>query len=104
MDHMFVNEAYRVWHGDSHRDDARQALVNHEHIDLYAQGPTTDTRYAPGEHIPGLAAGGWLDAGDFDVRTQTQYAVVRQLADTWERYRSNRDETLIDEPRRRVEM
>ncbi|MDI1365405.1 MAG: cellulase N-terminal Ig-like domain-containing protein, partial [bacterium] len=36
MDHMFVNEAYRVWHGDSHRDDALQAPINHEHLDLYA--------------------------------------------------------------------
>ncbi len=104
MDHMFVNEAYRVWHGDSHRDDARQAPINHEHIDLYAQGPATDTRYAPGEHIPGLAVGGWLDAGDFDIRTQTQYAVIRQLSDTWERFHPPRDQTLIDEQRRRVEM
>ena len=83
MDHMLVNEAYRVWHGDSHRDDARQAPVNHEHIDLYRQGPTTDTRFAPGEHIPGMNVGGWLDAGDFDIRTQTQYAVIRSLVGIW---------------------
>ncbi|WP_129790634.1 glycoside hydrolase family 9 protein [Sphingosinicella sp. CPCC 101087] len=104
MDHMFVNEAYRVWHGDPHRDDARQAPLDHEHIDLYRQGPTTDTRFAPGEHIPGLAVGGWLDAGDFDQRTQTQYAVVRSLVDIWERYRPERDTTWIDQQRRRVEL
>ena len=104
MDHMLVNETYRVWHGESHRDDALQAPVNHEHIDLYRQGPMTDTRYKPGEHIPGLAVGGWLDAGDFDIRTQTQYAVIRQLVDTYERYRPVRDETLIDQKLRRVEM
>lgn len=104
MDHMLVNEAYRVWHGDPHRDDARQAPLNHEHIDLYRQGPTTDTKFAPGEHIPGLAVGGWLDAGDFDQRTQTQYAVVRSLVDTWERHRPERDATLIDQRLRRVEM
>ena len=104
MDHMLVNEAYRVWQGDPHRDDARQAPLNHEHIDLYRQGPTTDTKFAPGEHIPGLAVGGWLDAGDFDQRTQTQYAVVRSLVDTWERHRPERDTTLIDQDRRRVEM
>src|SRR3546814_1526228 len=78
MDHMFVNEAYRVWHGEAHRDDARQAPVSHEHLDLYAQGPTTDTRFKGGEHIPGLNVGGWFDAGDFDIRTQSQYAVVRR--------------------------
>jgi hypothetical protein len=104
MDHMFVNEAYRVWHGDPHRDDARQAPVEHEHIDLYRQGPTTDTRFKPGEHIPGLNVGGWLDAGDFDIRTQTQYAVVRSLVESWERFRPDRDAVAVDQGRRRVEI
>lgn len=104
MDHMFVNEAYRVWHGDPHRDDARQAPVNHEHIDLYRQGPTTDTKFEPGEHIPGLAIGGWLDAGDFDIRTQTQYAVVRSMVDSWERFALKRDTTSVDWDRRHVEI
>ena len=104
MDHMFVNEAYRVWHGDPHRDDARQAPVNHEHIDLYRQGPTTDTKFKPGEHVPGLAVGGWLDAGDFDIRTQTQYAVIRSLVESWERFRPDRDAVSVDQARRRVEI
>ncbi|PSJ43625.1 glycoside hydrolase [Sphingomonas deserti] len=104
MDHMFVNEAYRVWHGEPHRDDARQAPVNHEHIDLYRQGPTTDTKFKPGEHIPGLNVGGWLDAGDFDIRTQTQYAVIRSMVESWERFRPARDTTAIDQERRRVEI
>lgn len=104
MDHMFVEEAYRVWHGDAHRDDALQAPLNHEHIDLYRQGPTTDTPYKPMEHIPGLNVGGWFDAGDFDIRTQTHYAVVRTLVDTWEQFRPTRDETAIDEARRHVEI
>ena len=104
MDHMSVNEAYRTWHGDSHRDDARQAPVDHEHIDLYRQGPTTDTRFAPGEHIPGLNVGGWYDAGDFDIRTQSQYQVIRSLADAAERYGLTRDTVSVDQARRHVEM
>jgi hypothetical protein len=104
MDHMFVNEAYRVWHGDPHRDDAMQAVTDHEHIDLYAQGPNTNTKYKPYEHIPGLNVGGWFDAGDFDIRTQSQYAVVRQMAATWEAFRPTRDTTQIDWTRRHVEM
>ncbi|MCA8899731.1 MAG: glycoside hydrolase, partial [Hyphomonas sp.] len=60
MDHMFVNEAYRVWHGAAHLDDALQAPVNHEHHDLYAQGPTTDTAFSGLQHIPGLNVGGWF--------------------------------------------
>jgi hypothetical protein len=35
-------------------------------------GPTTETRYTPGEHIPGLNVGGWFDAGDDDIRTGAQ--------------------------------
>jgi hypothetical protein len=104
MDHVFVNEAYRVWHGASHLDDALQAPVNHEHFDLYAQGPTTDTPYQPGEHIPGLNVGGWFDAGDFDLRTQTHYATVLSMVQTWESFRPDRDETAVDQKKRYVDI
>lgn len=104
MDHMLVNEAYRVWHGASHLDDARQAPVNHEHFDLYAQGPTTDSAFKPGEHIPGLDIGGWFDAGDFDLRTQTHYATVTSLVHTWEKFHPERDETTVDQAKRHVEI
>jgi len=104
MDHVFVNEAYRVWHGASHLDDALQAPVNHEHFDLYAQGPTTDTPYEPGEHIPGLNIGGWFDAGDFDIRTPSQYHTVLSLVQTWETFGLKRDETTIDQKKRYVDI
>ena len=104
MDHMLVNEAYRVWHGASHLDDALQAPVDHEHFDLYAQGPTTDTPYQPGEHIPGLNVGGWYDAGDYDIRTQTQYYVVSSLAEVWELFKPTRDETTINQQDLFVDM
>ena len=104
MDHMLVNEAYRVWHGASHLDDALQAPVNHEHFDLYAQGPNTDTQYSPGEHIPGLNIGGWYDAGDYDIRTQTQYSVVLNLVQTWENFGVTRDQTTIVQRNRYVDI
>ena len=104
MDHMLVKEAYRVWHGASHLDDALQAPVNHEHFDLYAQGPTTDTPYKPGEHIPGLNVGGWFDAGDFDIRTQTHYATILSMVQTWETFHPERDETSINQRLRSVEI
>lgn len=104
MDHMTVNEAYRVWHGACHLDDALQAPVNHEHFDLYAQGPTTDTPFAPGEHIPGLNIGGWFDAGDYDIRTQTHYDVVLNLVHAWEDFGPARDETTIDQNIRFVDI
>ncbi|WP_129642124.1 glycoside hydrolase family 9 protein [Peristeroidobacter agariperforans] len=104
MDHMFVNEAYRVWHGASHLDDARQAAENKEHFDLYGGSPSNDSPFKAGEHIPGLNVGGWYDAGDFDLRTQTHYSVVQSLVDTWERYKPMRDETSINQERRHVEI
>jgi endoglucanase len=104
MDHMTVNEAYRVWHGASHLDDALQAPVNHEHFDLYAQGPTTDTPYKPGEHIPGLNIGGWYDAGDYDIRTQSQYATVNDLVMVWEHFAPKRDTTTVDYDRKYVDL
>ena len=104
MDHMFVNEAYRVWHGASHLDDARQAAENKEHFDLYGGSASNDSPFKAGEHIPGLNIGGWYDAGDFDLRTQTHYAVVRSLVETWERYKPTRDETSISQERRHVEI
>jgi len=104
MDHMFVNEAYRVWHGRSHMDDARQVPPGKQHFDLFGQGPDLDSPFQPGEHIPGLDYGGWFDAGDFDIRTQTHYATVMSLVDTWEQFRPQRDETTIDQRKRHVEL
>ena len=104
MDHMLVNEAYRVWHGAAHLDDARQAPVNHQHFDGYRMGPSTETRYQPGERIPGLDVGGWFDAGDYDIRTPAHAATVMHLVDAWERFRPERDETLVDQAGRYVDM
>jgi hypothetical protein len=104
MDHMLVNEAYRVWHGASHLDDALQAPVNHEHFDLFAQGPTTDTPYQPGEHIPGLNIGGWYDAGDYDIRTQSQYYTILHLVHALEDFDIYRDETLVEQENRYVDL
>jgi len=97
MDHVRVREAYRIWHGLAHMDDARQAPVNHTHFDGYTMGPSTDTPYKPGEHIPGLNVGGWHDAGDFDLRTQSQDAVIIDLVLTRELFGADWDETSIDE-------
>jgi len=104
MDHMFVNEAYRVWHGASHLDDALQAPTNRQHFDLYAQGPTTGNKFKPFEHIPGLNIGGWYDAGDFDIRTQTVYAVVQSLVHAWEDFRLTRDETTVNQRTKYVDI
>ncbi len=104
MDHMTVNEAYRVWHGLTHMDDALQAPVNIQHFDGYRMGPTTETKYKPLERIPGLAVGGWFDAGDFDIQTGSHAMVIMNLVATWEAFTPTRDQTLIDQQQRFVDM
>lgn len=104
MDHIKVRENYRVWHGISHMDDARQAPVNYTHFDGYAMGPTSDSRFTTGQHIPGLNIGGWYDAGDYDIRTQTQARVVTDLVLAREGFHLDWDETTVDEDARLVQI
>jgi hypothetical protein len=85
-------------------DDALQAPVNHHHFDLYAQGAETGTKYKPLEHIPGLNVGGWYDAGDYDIRTQTNQAVIIDLVRSWEYFKPERDETTVNQMTRYVEI
>jgi endoglucanase len=104
MDHIKVRESYRVWHGESHMDDARQAPVSYTHFDGYSMGATSDSPFAAGEHIPGLNQGGWFDAGDYDIRTQTQARVITELVLAREAFRLDWDETSIDEAARLVQI
>ena len=104
MDHVKVREGYRIWHGASHLDDARQAPVNYQHFDGYSMGPTSDSPFAPGEHIPGLDRGGWYDAGDYDIRTETQARAITDLALAREYFQVDWDETTVDEKARSVQI
>ena len=104
MDHMFVNEAYRVWHGAPFLDDCLQAPLNHQHFDGYRMGDTTDTRYKPLERIPNMAIGGWFDAGDFDIQTGSHNGVITSFVDAWENFRVDRDETFVDQSTRYVDI
>lgn len=104
MCHVRVNDRYRVWHDYCHLDDARMAPVNHNHFDGYLQGASTLTRYAPGEPVPGLDVGGWHDAGDYDLRVESQAGTIQWLAHAWERFRPELDNTWIDQENRIVEI
>ncbi len=104
MNHMFVNEAYRVWHGEPFKDGYLQAPPNTDHFDLHRQGPTTDTQFKALELIPGLNTGGFFDAGDFDIETGSNIGVVQNLVQTWEYFKPNRDQTFVDEKQRYVDL
>lgn len=104
MCHMRVMEKYRVWHGLCHDDDARMAPTGFTHIDGYAQGPSTLTKYQPGDIVPGLNVGGWHDAGDFDLRVESQAGEVYILAAAYEAFGVHWDATTIDQARKITEI
>jgi endoglucanase len=104
MCHMRVNDRYRVWHGACHLDDARMAPVDYNHFDGYLQGASTLTAYQSGEHVAGLDRGGWHDAGDFDLRVESQSETMRGLALAHEEFGGHYDNTTIDERERVVEI
>ncbi|MDP2890514.1 MAG: cellulase N-terminal Ig-like domain-containing protein, partial [Bacteroidota bacterium] len=104
MNHMFVNEAYRVWHGEPFKDGYLQAPPNSDHFDLHSQGPTTDTKYKALELIPGLNIGGFFDAGDFDIETGANIGVVQNFVQTWEYFKPLRDQTFVDQKQRYVDL
>lgn len=104
MNHMFVNEAYRVWHGEPFKEGYLQAPPNTDHFDLHDQGPTTDTKYKALELIPGLNVGGFFDAGDFDIETGANIGVVQNFVQTWEYFKPMRDQTFVDQKQRYVDL
>ena len=104
MCHMRINDHYRVWHGLCHLDDALMAPVNTNHFDGYRQGPTTLTNFQSLEPVPGLNRGGWHDAGDYDLRVESQIGTVWMLALMVEEFGLDYDATLIDQENRLVEI
>jgi len=104
MCHMRVEERYRVWHDLCHMDDALMAPVDHNHFDGYIQGSSTLTKYKPGEHVPGLNVGGWHDAGDDDLRIESQAGECYILAMAYESFGVNYDTTTIDQIARKVNI
>lgn len=105
MCHMRVNERYRVWHGACHMDDARMAKLDVNHFDGYVQGKDPlQTKFKPGETVPGLAQGGWHDAGDFDLRIESQAETIYQLSLMYERFKLEYDNTTIDQKNKLVEI
>lgn len=104
MCHMRVNENYRVWHGLCHMDDARMAPVDTNHFDGYLQGASTLTSFKPGDAVSGLNQGAWHDAGDFDIRIESQATTVHMLSLMYEQFNTEYDNTTIDQDNKVVEI
>ncbi len=103
MCHMLVKEKYRVWHGHDHEDDVRLAQVG-DHFDGYDQGPDLLVKQKAGDHIAGLNSGGWHDAGDYDLRVESQMGTVWLLAKMVEEFGLNYDATTIDQAKKEADI
>jgi hypothetical protein len=104
MCHMRINDRYKVWHDYCHMDDALMAPINHNHFDGYNQGESTLCKFKSGDPVPGLNVGGWHDAGDYDLRVESQAETVMMLALIIEEFGINYDQTTIDQKNHLVEM
>lgn len=104
MCHMRINEKYRVWHGLCHMDDAKMAPTGYQNFDGYPQRSSTLCNYKTGEHIPGVCVGGWHDAGDFDLRIESQATESYNLALAFTEFGIDYDETTIDQNKHLVEI
>jgi endoglucanase len=106
MCHVRVIDRGRIWHGSCHMDDALQAPPNTDlsFIEGYKQGPSTETPYAAGRHIPGLDRGGWHDAADHDLAGGAQAWATMLLALSREEFALDSDQTSVDAARRNVTL
>jgi hypothetical protein len=80
------------------------APEDHNHFDGYEQGPSTLTKFHGGDHVPGLDRGGWHDAGDYDLRIESQAETVHGLALAWELFHPAFDDTTVDQENRVVDI
>lgn len=102
MCHMRIEQGSRVWHDYCHLDDAIMAPTNITHFDGYFQGPETFTSFKHPDHVPHLDRGGWHDAGDYDLRIESQAKTTWRLAMMHELFGIDLDATTVDQNSRIV--
>jgi len=104
MCHMRVAEKYRVWHDACHMDDATMAQP-HNLFDGYDQRPDAyGKRYKAGELVEGVNIGGWHDAGDFDLRIESQAGESYILTLAYEEFNPELDVTSVNHATRVTEI
>ncbi|MCQ2520340.1 MAG: glycoside hydrolase family 9 protein [Lachnospiraceae bacterium] len=104
MCHMRVNEKYRVWHDCCHMDDGVMAPVNLQNFDGYPQYGSTLCNHKPGDRVHGVNRGGWHDAGDFDLRIESQSTDSYNLALAATEFGAYMDYNTVDQEKHIVEI
>ncbi|MDA3930369.1 MAG: glycoside hydrolase family 9 protein [Prolixibacteraceae bacterium] len=104
MCHVRVKDHYKVWHDACHLDDALMAPNNLNHFDGYHQRDESLCEYEAYDQVPGLNEGGWHDAGDFDLRVESQIGTIQLLSLMLLEFDIDYDATLIDVENKLVEI
>ncbi len=99
MSHAAVDLGGGLSHAASTLDDAIAAPPNTTGADSFI---SYEADGASG-YVP-LDAGGWFDAGDYDLNVSAQAFVVHQLALAWEEFSPPRDLHGLDVPNRRLNV
>lgn len=102
MCHMRVAEKYKVWHDRCHMDDGEMAREGN-FFDGYVQN-SVPGKLKAGETAVGIDMGGWHDAGDFDLRIESQIGESYILSTAWETFHPEIDVTSIDHKTHTVEI
>ena len=104
MDHMRIREGYKIWRNAAHMDDALQAPTGMNWFDAGQNGRRIDTGYEPYERIPGLDVGGFSDAGDFDIQTGQNLAIINSLAMAYQVFGNDYDTLDVNWETNNVEL
>ena len=105
MCHVRVIDRGRIWHGACHMDDVLQAPAEPRPrltSKATGKGPSTETKFAADQHIPGLDRGGWHDAADHDLAGGAQAWATQLLALGREAFGLDSDQTTVDTGRLNV--
>ena len=104
MCHMRVAEKYRVWHDYCHMDDALMAQPGNLFDGYDQKSDIIPSHLKPGQKVDGVNVGGWHDAGDFDLRVESQAGECYILALAYEAFKPEIDATAIDQEKHITEI
>lgn len=104
MCHMRVNEKYRVWHDYCHMDDALMAQPGNLFDGYDQDAKMIPSHLKPGQKVDGVNVGGWHDAGDFDLRVESQAGECYILSLAYEAFKPEIDATSIDQEKHLTEI
>lgn len=85
-------------------DDAQMAPADNLFDGYNQRAEDIPSKYKPGDVVPNVNIGGWHDAGDFDLRVESQAGEAYILTMAYEAFHPDIDVTSIDQIKRITEI